>query len=116
VIGQIRGGLMANPESLLIIITTQSDQPPAGVFKPELQYARGVRDGRITGEVRMLPVLYEFPEAMQTDPAQAWAEPKNWPMVLPNLGRSITDRPLTDDFKQAQEKGEERSAAGRRST
>lgn len=107
VIGQIRGGLIANPESLLIIITTQSDQPPAGVFKAELQYARGIRDGRFTKSVRMLPVLYEFPEAMQVDPAKPWLDPANWHMVLPNAGRSITIDRLIDDFAQAKEKGEE---------
>lgn len=107
VIGQIRGGLLANPESLLIFITTQSDQPPAGVFKAELQYARGVRDGRITQNVRMLPILYEFPEAMQVDDKKPWADPANWPMVLPNLGLSIDIDRLLDDWAGAQEKGEE---------
>lgn len=107
VIGQIRGGLMANPESLLIIITTQSDQPPAGVFRSELQYARGVRDGRITDGVRMLPILYEFPEDMQTAPSKPWLDPKNWPMVTPNLGLSISLERLIQDFKVAREKGDE---------
>ena len=107
VLGQIRGGLMANPESLLLVITTQSDMPPAGVFRQELQYARGVRDGRITKRVRMLPVLYEFPETMQTDPAKPWANPANWPMVTPNINRSIDIERLLDDFEKAREKGEE---------
>lgn len=107
VIGQLRGGLLPNPESLLIFITTQSDQPPAGVFKSELQYARGVRDGRITDGVRMLPVLYEFSEKMQIDPAKPWQDPNNWPMVLPNLGLSISIDRLLADWKQAKEKGEE---------
>ena len=107
VLGQIRGGLLANPESLLIIITTQSDQPPAGVFRSELQYARGIRDGRITDGVRTLPLLYEFPEEMQTDRAKPWLDPKTWGMVLPNLGLSITIDRLIADFKQASEKGEE---------
>jgi phage terminase large subunit-like protein len=106
VIGQIRGGLLPNPESLLIFITTQSDEPPAGVFKAELQYARGVRDGRIKEGVRLLPVLYEFPEDMQTDKARPWRDPKNWPMVLPNLGRSITIDRLKADYLTAREKGE----------
>jgi phage terminase large subunit-like protein len=106
VIGQIRGGLLPNPESLLLFITTQSDEPPAGVFKAELQYARGVRDGRITEGVRMLPILYEFPEAMQTDKSKPWRDPKNWPMVLPNLGRSITIERLIADYQAAREKGE----------
>lgn len=106
VIGQIRGGLLPNRESLLLFITTQSDEAPAGVFKSELQYARGVRDGRIHEGVRMLPVLYEFPEAMQTDKARPWRDPRNWPMVLPNLGRSITVDRLRADYLAAREKGE----------
>lgn len=35
IIGQIRGGMVANPEAVLVIITTQSDEPPAGVFKAD---------------------------------------------------------------------------------
>lgn len=104
---QIRGGLVTNPEAILIIITTQSDEPPAGVFKSELQYARGVRDGRIKEGVRMLPVLYEFPEAMQTDEARPWQDAKNWPMVLPNLNRSITVDRLWGEYLSAKERGEE---------
>jgi phage terminase large subunit-like protein len=107
VVGQIRGGLLPNPEGLLIFITTQSDQPPAGVFKAELQYARGVRDGRIRDNVRMLPILYEFPEAMQTAKDKPWRDPRNWPMVTPNLGLSITVDRLVADYAQAREKGEE---------
>jgi phage terminase large subunit-like protein len=107
VIGQIRGGLLANPESLLIFITTQSDEPPAGCFKAELSYARGVRDGRIKDDVRCLPILYEFPEEMQLDPEKPWLDPATWPMVMPNLGLSITLDRLISDFKQANEKGEE---------
>jgi phage terminase large subunit-like protein len=106
VIGQIRGGLLPNPEGLLVFITTQSDQPPAGVFKDELNYARGVRDGRITERTRMLPILYEFPEAMQTAEDKPWRDPKNWPMVLPNLGRSISIEDLQTHYAQAREKGD----------
>lgn len=106
VLGQIRGGLLPNPESLLVIITTQSDQPPAGVFKSELQYARGVRDGRIKNQ-GLLPVLYEFPEEMQTDKKMPWRDARNWPMVLPNLGLSITLDRLAADYAMSVEKGEE---------
>lgn len=107
VIGQLRGGMIANPEAFLIMITTQSDEPPAGVFKAELEYARGVRDGRITDNVRLLPMLYEFSETMQVDEDKPWADPKNWPMVLPNLGRSITLPRLIAEYETAKEKGEE---------
>ena len=107
VIGQIRGGLLPNPEAFLVFITTQSDTPPAGVFKAELQYARGVRDGRLAANIRTLPILYEFPEAVQTSPDKLWADPEMWPMVLPNLGRSITLPRLIADGEAAKEKGEE---------
>jgi phage terminase large subunit-like protein len=105
VLGQIRGGLIPNPESLLIIITTQSDDVPAGVFKTELEYARGVRDGTITEGVRMLPILYEYPEEMQV--SGAWRDPEVWPMVLPNLGRSITIERLLPEYYAARAKGPE---------
>ncbi|KQY45286.1 terminase [Rhizobium sp. Root491] len=106
VLGQISGGLIPNKESFLIIITTQSDEPPSGVFKSELQYARGVRDGSIT-DSSTLPVLYEFPEEMQTSDRKPWKDPKNWHMVLPNLGRSITLDRLIEEWQTAQKKGEE---------
>lgn len=106
VIRQIRGGMMPFPESVLVMITTQSDHPPAGVFRSELQYARGVRDGKITERVRMLPVLYEFPEAIQTGEAKAWADPDLWHMVTPNLNRSITIDALMDGYERAKQDGQ----------
>jgi len=104
IIGQIRGGMLPNPEAVLVMITTQSDQPPTGAFKAELQYARGVRDGRIP-DGRLLPLLYEFTEEMQRE--GSWRDPSLWPMVLPNLGRSITIPRLLADFEAAKQKGEE---------
>jgi phage terminase large subunit-like protein len=105
VIRQIRGGMLPFPESVLVMITTQSDHPPSGVFRTELQYARGVRDGRITDRVRLLPVLYEFPEAVQTSDGKDWESPDLWHMVTPNLGRSITIDALKDGFARAKEDG-----------
>ncbi|MCK0531763.1 terminase large subunit [Sphingobium agri] len=104
VIGQLRGGMIANPEAFLVIITTQSDEAPAGAFKTELDYARGVRDGRIAN-ARMLPLLYEFPEAMQVDQAKPWQDPRHWHMVLPNLGRSISLDRLIEEYQAAVDKG-----------
>lgn len=106
VIGQLRGGMVANPEAFLVIITTQSDEAPAGVFKTELDYARGVRDGRIAN-ARMLPMIYEFPESMQVDQAKPWQDPRHWHMVLPNLGRSITIERLVEEYQAAVDKGPE---------
>lgn len=105
VIGQLRGGMIANPEAFMVIITTQSDKPPAGAFKAELDYARGVRDGRITENVAMLPMLYEFSEAKQRD--GWWRDPKNWFAVLPNAGLSITVDRLVSEYQTAREKGPE---------
>ncbi len=103
---QIRGGLKTVSEAFLIIITTQSDEPPAGVFKTELKYARGVRDGTIKNS-KMLPILYEFSEEMQTSKDRLWENPEFWPLVLPNLGRGLTIEGLIDDYAKAKEKGEE---------
>ena len=64
VLRQIPGGVIVNPKAFLIFTTTQSDEPPSGVFKTELQHARAVRDGRVS-DARMLPVLYEFSEELR---------------------------------------------------
>lgn len=101
---QLRGGMQPFPEAFLAMITTQSDEPPAGVFKDELAKARDIRDGKRKGA--MLPVLYEFPEKMQQDPAKPWRDPKNWPMVTPNLGLSIELQRLEDECRDEEAKGE----------
>jgi phage terminase large subunit-like protein len=106
VIRQIRGGMLPFPESCLVMITTQSDHPPQGVFRSELQYARGVRDGLITERVRLLPVLYEFPEAIQTSEDKRWQDPALWHMVTPNLNRSITLDALMDGYERAKQDGQ----------
>lgn len=105
VVAQITGGMVTNPSALLVYITTQSDVPPAGVFKQKLDYARGVRDGTITQGVRMLPVLYEFPAALQGGEDQPWRDPALWPMVLPNLGRSVRIELLRDQYLARREEG-----------
>lgn len=99
VLGQLRGGLISQPEAFLLTITTQSERPPAGVFRSELSKARKVRDGIL--QAPLLPVLYEFP------PDVNWRDPTNWKMVTPNDGRSISVDRLIPDFQAAQEAGEE---------
>lgn len=108
ILGQIRGARSAIPESFGIIITTQSEDPPAGAFKAELQYARAVRDGSVpAAEATVLPVLYELPEDVQTDTAKPWRDPSLWPQVLPNLGRSVSIEVLRQDYATARAKGDE---------
>lgn len=103
VMAQIRGGIIANPEAFLVFITTQSDEPPTGVFKTELDYARDIRDGKVVGD--MLAILYEFPLEMQADKNLLWKDPQYWPIVLPNLGRSIQIETLITEMAEAEAKG-----------
>lgn len=99
VIGQLRGGLISQPEGFLVTITTQSERPPAGVFRAELQKARAVRDGSLKAPI--LPLIYEFPKGVE------WRDPANWPMVTPNNGRSITVERLVSEYHAAEAAGEE---------
>lgn len=103
VIGQLRGGRMPNPEGFLIFITTQSDDPPMGVFRAELMKARAVRDGR--SDVAMLPLLYEFPTEMVKD--DTWRSPENWWMLCPNAGKSMRVEQLVPAYQEAVETGDE---------
>ncbi len=100
ILGQITGGAVTQQPTFLVYITTQSEEPPKGVFKAKLKYARGVRDGEIKGS-RMLPVIYEFPAKMQADKAQPWKDPATWHMVLPNLGKSVLIEKLLPKYQEA---------------
>jgi len=57
------GGLASRPEGFVIYLSTQSDTPPAGVFRRTLQEFRDIRDGKIV-DPKSLGVLYEFPRRM----------------------------------------------------
>lgn len=98
------GGLAARPEGFVIYLTTQSDEPPAGVFRQKLMYARGVRDGTIS-DPQFLPVIYEFPQAMMD--ANEHRKPENFYVTNPNLGMSVSEAFLTREMQKAEEAGEE---------
>ncbi|GGX32741.1 terminase [Pigmentiphaga litoralis] len=100
---EAQGGLASRPEGFVIYVTTQSDEPPAGVFDEKLQYARGVRDGRIE-DPQFLPVLYEFPRQMLK--AKQERDPKNFYVTNPNLGASVDIPFLEREFKKAEVEGE----------
>lgn len=107
VLGQLRGGRISNPEAFFAIITTQSDEPPVGVMLTELKKARDIRDGIVGGDT--LSVLYEFPpdivkQALGETPQ--WYDPTLWPMVTPNLNRSVTIDVLEKEFDEAKQSGE----------
>lgn len=98
------GGLASRPEGFVIYLTTQSDDPPAGVFKQKLQYARDVRDGVIIDPC-FVPVIFEHPPEMVDSKEHLKVE--NLAMVNPNLNYSVDRQFLEREFKKAKEGGEE---------
>jgi phage terminase large subunit-like protein len=98
------GGLASRPEGFVIYLSTQSDEPPAGVFRQKLNYARDVRDG-VVKDNRFLPVLYEFPPAMVED--KSYRDPKLFYVTNPNLGSSVDREFLEREFRKAERAGEE---------
>jgi phage terminase large subunit-like protein len=98
------GGLASRPEGFTIFLSTQSDEPPAGVFRQKLAYARDVRDGKIEDN-RFLPVIYEFPERMIRD--KKYLEVENFYITNPNLGASVDNEFIARELKKAQNDGAE---------
>jgi phage terminase large subunit-like protein len=100
---ELRGALAARPDGFLLQITTQSKEPPAGVFKAELSTARAVRDGRL--DLPLLPLLYELPDDLAND--GGWKQRKYWPLINPNLGRSVDVAFLDRALIKAEDEGAE---------
>ncbi len=98
------GGLASRPEGIVIKLSTQSDDAPAGVFSKDLKYARDVRDGKIKDD-KFLPVIYEHPHLMVETGEQLKLE--NLAMVNPNFGVSVDSEFLEWEFKKAELAGEQ---------
>lgn len=97
------GGLMSRPEGCVLYLSTQSNEPPAGVFAEKLRYARAVRDGTIV-DPQFCPVLYEFPPAMLASGAHL--KPENFYVTNPNMGSSVDEPTLLREFAKAEVAGE----------
>lgn len=100
------GGLMSRPEGFVIYLTTQSSEPPAGVFKKELDYARQVRDGKID-DPSYMPIIYEFPDEYLDPQTRPYLLEKNWYMVNPNLNVSVDLDTLRQKIAKAGVSGED---------
>lgn len=98
---ELKGALASRPDGFVLQISTQSKEPPAGVFKSELETARAVRDGEI--RLPLLAVIYELPEAMAKN--GGWKDPATWGLVNPNLGRSVDPAFLRDELAKAEREG-----------
>jgi len=95
------GGQVSRNEGWVIYLTTQSDDPPAGVFKERLDYWRNVRDGKIS-DPKTLGILYEFPDSMiQT---KAYLQPENFYITNPNIGLSVSPEWIADNLRKNQAK------------
>lgn len=100
------GGLMSRPEGFVIYLTTQSSEPPAGVFKKEITYARKVRDGEIE-DPSYYPIIYEFPDEYLDPKTKLYLREENWYMTNPNLGASVDLDTLRQKIMKAGQTGED---------
>lgn len=93
------GGLASRPEGFVIYLSTMPDDRPAGVFEQKLEEFRNIRDGKVV-DPGSLPILYEYPEALIE--TEAYRDPAYWYVTNPNLGASVYEKFLSDQWAKAQ--------------
>ena len=103
-IREATGGLASRPEGFVIYLTTMPDEPPSGVMKQKLEYARAVRDGKIH-DPQFLGLLYEFPQKFIDD--ELYLQQKYWYITNPNMGASVNEKYIEREYKKAADEGKE---------
>lgn len=104
VLSEVTGSQASRPEGFTIYATTQSDDPPTGVFAQKLLYHRSIRDGKID-DPTSLPLIYEYPPRMVK--AQSWRDPTTWHIPNPSLGHSVDRQWLTTEVKKKELEGQD---------
>lgn len=96
------GGRASRPEGFTIYLSTHSDEAPAGVWKQTLNDFRDIRDGKLIDPKRM-GFLYEFPQRMIDD--GSYKKRENWYITNPNLGASVDEEYLEEEYAKAERAG-----------
>lgn len=109
IIREACGGLASRPEGFTIYLSTQSNEPPAGIFRKKLQYARDVRDGIIEDKA-FCPIIFELPEDKRAD--HYAITPELLALVNPSLGYSVDREYLAREHTKAINEGTAEALAG----
>lgn len=102
VLSEAVGSLASQRDGFAIYASTQSDDPPSGVFREKLEYHRDVRDGVIEDRTA-LPLIYEYPKDMQE--SGAWKNRATWYIPNPNMGRSVDVEFIESEMQKAERAG-----------
>jgi phage terminase large subunit-like protein len=92
---------MAMRRQGLEIHTTTADHIRESVCNRRYDYASRVRDGVIR-DPRMLPVIYEVPEAVTKTAPDYWKKEKYWRMANPLYGQTVQADYFESEVKQAE--------------
>ncbi|CAH2399204.1 terminase large subunit domain-containing protein [Mesorhizobium ventifaucium] len=104
ILSEATGSQASRSEGFVIYATTQSDEPPTGVFLQKLQYFRGVRDGTID-DPASLALIYEYPPSILKKNSQPWRDQSTWYIPNPSLGTSVRENWLARKVKAAEIEG-----------
>lgn len=96
------GGRASRPEGFTVFLSTHSDEPPVGVWKQALNDYRDIRDGKLRDPKRM-GILYEFPQRMIEN--GDYKKKKYWYVTNPNLGASVDEEFLDEEYNKAERSG-----------